>query len=385
MKRILFIGMAPTGEDKNAWSGTCYQAYSALKKVGFEVHYLSALRNVQNGFIEKLLYTYWSYIHSIFHTNVRVDESFYSVRLFSHTLKKFDYTPYDFIFIPTYLSAVCALPKHIKPKVIHLVDATVDSLFNYYSEFSGLTWQNRLEASYLGRKAFKRSDLLIASSDWCKENAIKQYHINPSKITVIEFGANINIAQIPAKPKLLNSKNHLNIYWSGVNWQRKGGDIAVECCEELINNGYSITLNITGIKELPPQYEKKSFIKNFGFLSKNDNNQYMKLISIMKEQDIFLFPSKAECSSIALCEANGFGLPCFAYNTGGTGNYITNGLNGYMLPLNCTGKDFAKKIRECIKHNELDTLSIGAIKQYKEKLNWDIWSKKVKKYIESLK
>lgn len=385
MKRILFIGMASTGNDRNAWSGTCFQTYQALKKAGFELNYLSALQDVQNGFIKKLLYTYWSSIHNLFHKNVRVDESFYTVRLFSHTLKKFDYTPYDIIFIPTYLSAVCALPKHIKPKIIHLVDATVDSLFNYYSEFSGLTWQNRLEASYLGRKAFKRSDLLIASSDWCKQNAIKQYHINPQKISVIEFGANIDPAYIPAQPKSLNNKKHLNIYWSGVNWHRKGGDIAVECCEELVNAGYSITLNITGIKELPTEHEKKTFIKNYGFLSKNDDNQYKELISIIKKQDIFLFPSKAECSSIALCEANGFGLPCFAYNTGGTENYIKNGENGYMLSLNSSGKEFAKKIIECIKCNELDTLSFGAVKQYKEKLNWAVWGEKVKQYIESLR
>ena len=384
MKRILFIGMASTGDDRNAWSGTCFQAYQALKHAGFEVTYLSALQNVQNGFVEKLLFTYWSYIHKIFHTNVRVDESFYTVRLFSHTLKDFDYAPYDVIFIPTYLSAVCALPKHMKPKVVHLVDATIDSLFNYYSEFTGLTWQNRLEASFLGRKAFRRSDLLIASSDWCKKNAIEQYHIKPQKISVIEFGANIDSTHISAQPKLLSGKNHLNIYWSGVNWYRKGGDIAVECCEELINAGYSITLNITGMKELPEECKEKSFIKNYGFLSKNNSNQYEKLISIIKDQDIFLFPSKAECSSIALCEANGFGLPCFAYETGGTENYIRNGENGYMLPLNSTGKDFADKIIECIKGNELDALSLGAIKQYRTKLNWSVWSEKVKQQIDLL-
>lgn len=376
--------MAATGEDRYAWSGTCFQAYTSLKKMGFEVHYLSALQNAKNSFMEKLLYTYWAKIYSIMHKNARLDESFYTVKLFSDTLKSYDYTPYDIIFIPTYLAAVCALPKRTKPQVIHLVDATVDSLFNYYSEFSNLTWHNRIEASFLGKKAFKRSDLLIASSEWCKQNAIKQYHIIPDKISVIEFGANIDQSDIPAQPKSLNNKKHLNIYWSGVNWLRKGGDIAVSCCEELIKSGYLVTLNITGIKELPKEHLNKDFIKNHGFLNKNKKNEYQKLISIMKEQDIFLFPSKAECSSIAICEANGFGLPCFVYDTGGTKNYITNGENGYMLPLESSGKEFAHKIISCIKSHELEKLSYGAVKQYTEKLNWNVWGEKVKQKIETL-
>lgn len=56
-----------------------------------------------------------------------------------------------------------------------------------------------------------------------------------------------------------------------------------------------------------------------------------------------------------------------------------------MLSLNSSGKEFAKKIIECIKCNELDTLSFGAVKQYKEKLNWAVWGEKVKQYIESLR
>ena len=109
-----------------------------------------------------------------------------------------------------------------------------------------------------------------------------------------------------------------------------------------------------------------------------------KLISIMREQDIFLFPSKAECSSIALCEANGFGLPCFVYDTGGTGNYVVNGENGYMLPLHCGGAAFAKKIIECIKNTELNKFSSGAVRRYKEVLNWNVWSEKVHKELDKL-
>lgn len=381
MKKILFIGKT-YAEDKGAWSGTIYQTIQGLKRAGYEVDYLKADRDYKETFWNKLMVTYWIRVPQLFGKQSRMDESFYEVFRYCNTFKRFDFTQYDIIFVDTYISIIYALPKNIKAKIVHLADATVDSLFNYYNEFSNLLFNNYWEAHIIGKRAFRRSDLLIVSSDWCKQNAIKQYGCNPDKIQVVEFGANLDTSDVPALPKRLDNKKHYNIYWSGVNWERKGGNIALECCEELLRQGYDISFNITGMKELARECyqvdgKMKPFIHNYGFLSKNDKTSYNKLISIMREQDLFLFPSKAECSSIALCEANGFGLPCFVYDTGGTANYVENGENGYMLSLSSTGKDFAESIISCIADRKLDMLSKGAVYRYKELLNWNVWSQKV--------
>lgn len=156
-----------------------------------------------------------------------MDESFYSVRIFRQTLEKFDYSGYDIIFVPTYLSIVNAIPKSVKAKIVHLVDATVDSLFEYYNEFSNLWFHNYWEAHILGKRAFRRSDLIIVSSDWCRDNTVRQYGIDPRKISVVEFGANIDAQDIPTVEKKHEPYRNLRIYWSGVNWERKGGDVAL--------------------------------------------------------------------------------------------------------------------------------------------------------------
>ena len=62
------------------------------------------------------------------------------------------------------------------------------------------------------------------------------------------------------------------------------------------------------MRSLPDDITSLPWVHNYGFLNKNNPAEYRTLIEIMKTQDIFLFPSKAECSSIALCEANAFGL-----------------------------------------------------------------------------
>ncbi len=382
--RLLFISASTTANDRIAWSGTVYQALKGLERAGFEIDYLYAMRDYQQTFIDKLLCSYWIKIPKLFGKTTRMDESFYSVKIYKKTLSKFDFSPYDIVFVPTHISILNAIPRNIKAKIIYLTDATVDSLFGYYTEFSNLIYHNYWEAHCLGKRAFKRSDLVIVSSDWCKHNAKDQYGIDETKIQVVEFGANIDSDDIPEIHRAYNSKKKLHIYWSGVNWERKGGSIALECCRVLIDKGINVEFHITGIRDLPERIDSLSWVHNYGFLNKNNANDYHTLINIMSKQDIFLFPSIAECSSIALCEANAFGLPCFVYDTGGTSNYVKEGYNGYLLPLGSSGSDFANKIKECIDNNQLKRLSANARQMYLNRLNWNTWSKKVRKGIESI-
>lgn len=374
---ILYISTAKNRDDKREWSGTVYHSLHALESVGFEVDYVNALDDIKQDLIDKIWVRYWCLIAEKLKRNVRFDESYYTMRMMRKKLSNIDYSKYDIIFVPTDMCIVSALPKNIKAKIVHLVDAPVQSLFEYYTEFSNLTWQNRMEASILTKKAFRRADLIIASSDWCRDESVKHCGISTAKVKVVEFGANMDLADIPGNAKAYDPSKPLKIYWSGVNWVRKGGDVAVETCRDLVSRGIKAELHITGMRKLPSEFADLPWIIKHGFYDKNNPEQYRQLIDIMKEMDIFLFPSRAECSSIALCEANGFGLPCFVYDTGGTANYVINGKNGYMLSLSANGKEFADRIEQSILNSELPQLSKGAIEHYNSNLNWNVWGEKV--------
>lgn len=383
-QRILYISTAKNRHDKREWSGTVYHSLHALEMAGYTVEYLNAFDGVKQDIVDKLWVRYWCWIAEHLKKNVRFDESFYTTRMMRRALSKIDYSAYDIIFVPTDMCIVSALPSHVKQKIVHLVDAPVQSLFEYYTEFSNLTWQNRLEASILTKQAFQRADLIIASSDWCKNESIKHCGVAPDKITIVEFGANIDDVDIPEIVHNYNPSRPICIYWCGVNWARKGGQVAFDCCNELIRRGHDIEFHITGMRVLPEEIENQPWVYNHGFLNKNNPEEYRRLIEIMSHQDVFLFPSRAECSSIALCEANAFGLPCFVYDTGGTGNYVENGKNGYMLPLSAKGTDFADKIEFCWKTNQMFAMSQFARRTYLEKLNWTVWRNKVKAAIANI-
>ena len=64
----------------------------------------------------------------------------------------------------------------------------------------------------------------------------------------IEFGANIDNQDVVEHT--FNYTDHLHVLFLGVDWVRKGGEIAVKTCRLLNGNGIKTTLHVVGIKNL---------------------------------------------------------------------------------------------------------------------------------------
>lgn len=169
-----------------------------------------------------------------------------------------------------------------------------------------------------------------------------------------------------------------------MDWERKGGDIALKTCKLLNDNGIKTTLHIVGIKNLDDEVAKLPFVDNIGFLNKNVPQEYKQLLNIISSCHCLLLPTKAECAGIAFSEASAFGLPILTYNTGGISNYVIDGENGYALPVNSTKLDFYRKIEYCLKTGILKEMSIKGLSLYRKKLNWDHFGEEVYNLIKSL-
>lgn len=294
----------------------------------------------------------------------------------SFSLNKKAINKCDLLFAPFSSSALYFL-KTNKP-IIYLSDATFNIMVDYY--FKKLSTIAIRSGNQIEQRAMNRASQIILSSDWAYQSAIKDYHQPKEKVHIIEFGANIDKRDIIKCEFHYN--NHLNILFLGVDWERKGGAIAVEACQWLNAQGIKSTLHIVGIRKLDENIKKLPCINYVGFLNKNDPEQYLKLTRIIKESHCLLLPTLAECSAIAFCEASANGLPIFSHITGGTRNYITDGENGYLLPIGASGIDFGRKISECLFSGELERMSLHATKIYSEKLNWETWAQKTKTVIE---
>ncbi|KAA6346549.1 D-inositol-3-phosphate glycosyltransferase [termite gut metagenome] len=377
MKKNMIIGYLTDSnpEDKRAWSGTIYHIYRAIKNTGVTVIHIPVKERPIVWCYRKVLKFV---IKRLLHKHIR---PYYTTRIayfLSSSIDRKLLDSVDAIFVPRCATSMYSLPTN-KP-VIYYTDTTFKIMVGYY--FYNLYNWNIKQGNLVEQTALNKSRYAIASSEWAANSMIHDYDISKDKVKIIEFGANIDDKDISLRER--RKKDIFHILFLGVDWNRKRGDTACETCIELNKLGIKTILHIVGVRSIPKKYNNNPYIDLIGFLNKNLSDDYANLIRIIENSDILLLPTKAECSAIVFAEASAFGLPCFTCDTGGTANYVRNGINGYRLPVDSSGKDFAYKIKEAIENDEMKKLSAGGIRLYKEVLNWSVVSEKLKELFEEI-
>lgn len=360
--------------DRKASSGTTFQMCQALKRIGADIVWLQPKHN----FFYKLVNLFFKVLAVSTRSKILRDHTIPLAKIESKSLKKQDIENCDILFAPFASTALYSL-KTDKP-IIYLSDATFAVMVDYY--FKGLVSWNVKQANKIEQTALQKATHAIYASQWAYQSAIQDYNAAKSIIHVIEFGANIDEQNIIPHQFIYNGQ--LDLLFLGVDWIRKGGDIAVEATSYLNDKGIPTTLHIAGIRNLDNNIANLPYVKNYGFLNKNNPNDYNQLVSIIQQSHCLLLPTKAECAGIVFCESSAYGLPIFTYNTGGISNYVENGKNGYMLPIGSSGQEFGEKILECLQSGELEKMSKTAVNVYKNKLNWTAWGQKIEHIIKSL-
>ena len=163
----------------------------------------------------------------------------------------------------------------------------------------------------------------------------------------------------------------------GVDWDRKGGDIAFETLLKLEKLDIEAELIVCGCT--PPEGVIHERLKVIPFLDKNDERQRKKFGQLLLSVDFLLVPTRAEAYGLVFCEASAFGLPVIATNTGGVSEIVKEGENGYLLPYAARGEAYAEVIaglyRDEERYAELVRTSRAS---FEERLNWDAWGIAVK-------
>ena len=73
----------------------------------------------------------------------------------------------------------------------------------------------------------------------------------------------------------------------------------------------------------------------------------------MQNSDIFLFPTFKDEMGIAICEAMSNALPVIARQTCSQHELVIDGHNGYLMPFESDGEEWATTIRKLISSPEL--------------------------------
>src|SRR5688572_16142718 len=126
--------------------------------------------------------------------------------------------------------------------IITYGDCSTMQLINYYPALMNVSRISQMEISYVERKAFKRASLSFFSSAWASDFVKARYE---KVCGTIPFGANISPQHSRASKNLLPNK--INLLFIGVDWKRKGGDIALRIHQHLIQKGVQSQLTIVGV------------------------------------------------------------------------------------------------------------------------------------------
>ena len=364
-------------EDRLTWSGLIYKIREAIESAGYQVVWIPYYKNTKCvNFCEKMR---WRLYRLIGRKQILGGCHFLpeTYALAKSIKKNEQFDNCDYLFFPG--GGQISLYLKTKKPIIYYTDATVHLMINYYW-FDCHPLSVKM-ACWLEKKACQEAWLNIRASSWATNSVINDCKCKPSNCVTLEFGANIDESDIgPISPY---TTGQLRILFSGVEWERKGGDIAVETVRLLREKGLDAILHIVGIKELPHYCREYNYIVNYGFLDKNDAIDYQKYLDILKNSHIFLLPTQAECAGIVFSEASAFGIPSYTYATGGTENYVKNGVNGYTLSAKKVAIDFADQIFKDIVTGNMNNLHRGALHLYKEKLSWSAWSLHFRKVIHS--
>ncbi len=364
--------------DKRSWSGTTYYTYQQIQK-NYEVEifnykwtwrlreWLTMQKSLNRRFFKKQTAVEF----------LRDYAKFFSKQL-QKDLKK---RPVDVLFVSASSQLAAYLETDIP--IIYMTDATFQQLQGYYPYFSNLADYNIKQGIELDKKAFQKTAHCMLASEWNRNSVVNDYGIDAGKISVIPCGANMDM--IPAITDLdLNTSGQCRLLFLAVEWDRKGGDIALETFRLLKQKGANPHLHIIGC--VPPvDVSAEKDITVIPFLDKNKSEDIKQLHTILLQTNFLLLPTRAECAGVVFSEASAYGIPSITTDTGGVISYVQNGVNGFALSPQAGADAYAEKISQLLADKQaIQNLRLSSRKFYEEKLNWDLWGKQFQQIAEQL-
>ncbi len=222
------------------------------------------------------------------------------------------------------------------------------------------------------RRALQRTDLACFPAQWAADEALK-YHYAPEKIKVIPFGANIlDPGPGPSQNRSLShcrEMKPIEFLFVGKEWQRKGGDVAVETVRHLNQRNIPARLHVVGTN--PPIGVDTSHMTLHGYLDKGIEKERQTLMDLYCDCDVFILPSSSEGFVIGVLEAAAYGLPVLGYDAMGVTTAVLPDKSGVLLPLNAPAIDFAHVVEGWLKQpRQYERLVTGAREHYEKSANW---------------
>lgn len=369
--RIAILSSQDT-RSRAAWSGTPYYMAQALQRHCGDVVHLGPARSlvelagkVRNRASTLLLGRPTPYHHA---ASLARDYA----RTFERRLSRIG--PVDAIFAPAASTEIALLETRVP--IIYTSDTTFALACDYHPGFSNLTEEYRAGGNAIELGALQRAAAITYPTEWAARSARETYGVDPARITVIPYGANLDVVPDATAARSPRRRDGCDILFLGVNWERKGGPVAFDAVRALRTRGMDATLTVCGC--IPPVEYRADWVRVVPRLDKGDPAQQAALSRLLRDAHFLALPTRNDCYGIVFCEAAAHGTPSVGPDTGGVSGAIAEGRSGYLLPAGAGGDAYADVIEATLRDTErYDRLVRSSRQHYDEVVNWDAWGRRV--------
>lgn len=363
--RVAFIDPFPENST-NSWVQTVQHLKSGLSNNGIDVIVIDEFK-LRPSLAQRV----WQSVHWLRGKKYLFDREPDVLKSMSEKIRQYiEFASVNLVFCPSSLPVAYL---EVSCPIVFWTDATFGAVIDLYEPFSNLCRRTTHYGHLAERLAMLNAERSIFSSNWASEHASSSYRIPESKIATIPLGA--NLTDIPARAEVLSNienkiRQSFRLVFVGYDWDRKGGQHAVEVHKILREKGIESTLTIIGCN--PKLSGDTSNIDVLGKLDKSDPDQYNQFKEIMLHSHFLILPSQADCTAIVFSEAAAYGLPVISTNVGGHRSIIQHGRTGYLFEPDDPAPLMADQIQ--MLDNEKPVyreLAIHSRKTFEESLSWD--------------
>ncbi len=208
------------------------------------------------------------------------------------------------------------VPRRIAEKVAIYGDAS-------HRQLSDLYRFNRPEAKLKNRES-QMSNLaasgaqFVAMSEWCAQGFVRDYGLQQGDVGVI--GPPLDLDLIDAAEDLAEDPREGALFIGG-DFQRKGGEALLEVARKIPQLAFHV-VTTSEVQNAPA-----NVIVHRGLQPESPE-----LLKLLWSAQMFVFPTTADCSPLAVLEAQATELPVIATNVGGLGDMVKSGQHGWLIP-----------------------------------------------------
>ncbi len=218
------------------------------------------------------------------------------------------------------------------------------------------------------------SDFAVGASTFTLKTLIKQgmaencVHMAPYGVNIKDFKPRKDFRKI----------DKMRFLFVGSFSQRKGISYLLQAFKELENEGENISLTMAGRGIMDYELVKSYDLK---CLETHVNLPLEKLVELMQESDVFVFPSICEGFGLVLIQAMATGMPLITtYNTSGP-DFIEEGKDGFLIEAQDV-EAIKNKVRYFLQNpDEVKRMGQNAILKSKD-FTWERFSAEIIKSVD---